>query len=118
MMRNLTSCSGDQTKCINKQALCHISSYIHIYKLRVTLFVRDGLLNYLTDFNQILHTGAVWSNLKDRVVLFFVFFLGQRGNRQNDDSLPRCAKRKQKTVSDFYWLKTPAAPSIVRNPIA
>ena len=36
-----------------------IGEFINIYKFRVTLFVRDELLNYLTNFNQILHTGAV-----------------------------------------------------------
>lgn len=29
-------------------------NYLNIYKLNVTLFVRDGLRNYLADFN--LHT--------------------------------------------------------------
>ena len=79
------------------------------------LFVRDVLLNYLTEMNQILHTGAVWSNLKGMIVFFFCSIFV---NYQNDDSHPRCAKRERKTVSDFYWLKIPAAPSIAPDPLA
>ena len=47
-----------------------IVSVTFVYKLCVTLFVRNGLLNYITDFKQILHTRAVWPNLKDRIVFF------------------------------------------------
>ena len=45
-----------------------ISTYI-LHKLRVTLLVRDGLPKLL---NRILHTSVVWSNLKDRNLIFFL----------------------------------------------
>ena len=91
---------------------------ICLYKLRATLFVRDGLLNYWNEYNKMLHTGSVWSILKDRILnIFFgpalkivrMTCLNDVFSTPWEGVLSRCAKHERKTVSDFYWLKTPAA---------
>ena len=41
-----------------------------------------------------------------------VFFCPTWEHHRDDESRPRYAKRERKTVSDFYWLKTPSAPVI------
>ena len=46
----------------------------------------------------------------------YSFFWVNGENYQYDESRPRCAKRKQKTVSDFYGLKTPPAPAVNPDP--
>ena len=40
----------------------------------------------------------------------FLIFWASGENRQYDESCPRCAQRERTTVSDFYCLKTLAAP--------
>ena len=51
---------------------------------------------------------AIWLLLLDTNT----FFWASGENHQYDESRPRYIKRERKTVSDFYWLKTPPAPSI------
>ena len=41
-----------------------------------------------------------------------LFFWAGGDNLQNDESRLRRVKSERKTVSDFYWLKAPPAPSI------
>ena len=41
-----------------------------IYKSPVSMYVRDELRNYWNDFYQILQLSVIWSNLRDRIVLF------------------------------------------------
>ena len=57
-----------------------------------------------------------WCVVNKTFVVLCFFFLGQRGNHQNDESRSRCAKRVPKTMSDFYWLKTPPAPQLPLEP--
>ncbi|KPJ17503.1 hypothetical protein RR48_01991 [Papilio machaon] len=59
----------------------HPHTYLNIYKSRVTMFVLNGLLNHLTDYNKIRTPCAVRSNLRDRIALSCV------RSRNDDDEL-------------------------------
>jgi len=51
------------TRFSQKLHLTHLCAKPSIYKSRVTMFVLNGLLNHLTDYNKIRTQCAVRSNL-------------------------------------------------------